>query len=494
MQTTTTRGSEQLLLSFDDMASGPVYDPFKERPRQVHPTLPEWLTDIKSNELTLEALLTRLGFEGIKLKHSWHGEHGRVAGNRAVEEITTQPSKDICFKRVTSDRNGATTYGTTLAYFDTAGNLWSSELDMCFDTYLFPYNSKTAYCNGYTIGTWKMQKAPRLTRELTLLQDNDELAAILESTHPYAAEWAKKNSADAVCLLMAPQIEILAKAGYGFALDFTKFIRLQDKECELFGRLCVRGTKPQNIFKTSKAVYSVLKDCKDMETWDCYRRMFKTGKINADIVQEAYARRYSAKELESISSILAKRHNGKAVFTWNSLMQYLTRLDTFEAIAPNEAFMLLNDYLSMCSQLNMEPRIDGDSLKREHDIAARNIRNRRDEILAEKMKDACEKMSRYDYSENIYFVRAIRGHEDLLDEARQQHNCVASYGYRIADGSSYIYVMREVSHPDRSLITIELTPSNKSIRQKFLAYNQPIHNRSQSEFLDRWLKHIRTIG
>lgn len=68
----------------------------------------------------------------------------------------------------------------------------------------------------------------------------------------------------------------------------------------------------------------------------------------------------------------------------------------------------------------------------------------------------------------------------------QQHNCVASYGQRIAAGQSYIYVMREVAHPDKSLITIELSPNGKTIRQKFLAYNKPIHNKSQSEFIERW--------
>ena len=146
----------------------------------------------------------------------------------------------------------------------------------------------------------------------------------------------------------------------------------------------------------------------------------------------------------------------------------------------------------MCNQLQMEPRVDGDSLKREHDIAARNCRNKRDEIISRDMQENCERMKKYNYTEGVYFVRAITSHDDLLDEANQQHNCVASYGRRIANGSSYIYVMREVANPEKSLITIELSPNGKTIRQKFLAYNRPIHNKSQSDFIERWLKFCKS--
>ena len=54
--------------------------------------------------------------------------------------------------------------------------------------------------------------------------------------------------------------------------------------------------------------------------------------------------------------------------------------------------------------------------------------------------------------------------------------------------------MREVAHPDRSLITIEMAPNGKTIRQKYLAYNKPIHNKSQSEFIERWAAWCKKMG
>ena len=50
-----------------------------------------------------------------------------------------------------------------------------------------------------------------------------------------------------------------------------------------------------------------------------------------------------------------------------------------------------------------------------------------------------------------------------------------------------IYDMRETAHPDRSLITVEINPECDRIRQKYLAFNQPISDAKQNEFLERWM-------
>ena len=96
------------------------------------------------------------------------------------------------------------------------------------------------------------------------------------------------------------------------------------------------------------------------------------------------------------------------------------------------------------------------------------------------LKSCKETFSVPSYTEGVYFVRGIRSHDDLLDEANQQHNCVAAYGSRIANGSSYIYVLREVAKPDKSLITIELSPDGRNIRQKYLAYTNFVTKASNS--------------
>ena len=77
---------------------------------------------------------------------------------------------------------------------------------------------------------------------------------------------------------------------------------------------------------------------------------------------------------------------------------------------------------------------------------------------------------------------------ELLDEAKQQHNCVASYSNAIGERRSLIYVMRAVSNPNRSIATVEIDPQESVIRQRFLAYNQPIREKEKTDFLDQWIK------
>lgn len=55
-----------------------------------------------------------------------------------------------------------------------------------------------------------------------------------------------------------------------------------------------------------------------------------------------------------------------------------------------------------------------------------------------------------------------------------------------------IFFLRKNEAPKRSLVTIELSPKDFSVRQKFMAYNQPVRNKSITDFIDEWVKWIRT--
>lgn len=489
------QGSEQLLFSFEDFGGTESTSVRVRKSSNAKPVKPSILATLESNHDSLHDFLSRVNAQGLLMVGGWRSTFLNVMVNRVS---SSQNPINRVIRIARAKDKSTNVYSATMVYLDENLRIWKSELSICFDRdpqmNMYGLNAMhTAYCNEYQLSEWTLQKTAKVLPNLHFVQTESELRGLLERNYPYTAKWANESGCDIRICLLAPHIETLVKAGYAFAKSFFRYDRLKDDECVIFNRLCQQGTKPKDIFKTSKTIYSVLKDEKNLEIWDSYRKLEKLGKIGVDSIQQAYDQGYNRKDLEYFNSILTKTYNGKPVFTWNSLMRYLVRLDTFEAISRNEAFVLLNDYLSMCNQLHMEPNIDGDSLKREHDIAARNCRNRRDEILSERMQSTCEAMKRYDYSEGVYFIRGIRSHEDLLDEANQQHNCVACYGNNIAGGKSYIYVMREVARPDKSLITIELSPNGKTIRQKYLAYNQPIHNKSQSEFIERWMKHIRSV-
>lgn len=337
------------------------------------------------------------------------------------------------------------------------------------------------------------------------IQDDDEIRDILSREKPWLTQYLQKNPTHAALrnIVSAPWLETLDKAGYQFARFFidTEPNTIDQTEIDRFNRLCAPGSSPKEIFRCRKAVYTTLKNETEMPIWDVLRRMEKKEAITGDTIHIVYNRGWNEKTLEMANSILGQTYNGKKVFTWETLVNYLNRLDMYEAIDEREAMPLLKDYLNMCNLLQMEPRIDGDSLKREHDIAAKLIRLKRNNELNDRMKERAAldeqdirngntRLARSTYSEKVYSIRPVRDYDDLLDEARQQHNCVASYAQWIIDGKTRIYFMRETGQPDRSLITVELSPDCRTIRQKCLARNKNIHNKGQSEFLERWLRQM----
>jgi hypothetical protein len=292
------------------------------------------------------------------------------------------------------------------------------------------------------ISEWKELK--KLSTKYNLYQTKTELLKIARENYPYAMDFVEKYS----CVedfLMAPYLETLCKAGYDFVDDIVKSHgNYREKGLvENFNRLCQPGTKPKTIFKTSKAVYTTLKHEVNLSLWDAYRKLDKFGRINQDTIKQTYEFGFNEKDLVSINSILNKQYEGNPVFSWESLTNYLQRLDMYEAIEKREALMLLNDYLMMCQQLKVKPKIDGDSLKREHDVLARLSRQVKNQEIKDKLDRKCLELTKYNYEEEVYFIRAIKGQDDLIDEASQQHNCVASYSNRIIKGESLIYVMRE---------------------------------------------------
>lgn len=430
---------------------------------------------------------------------------------------TTPPkeSAQFDFYDRRSNYHGVPEYKRDLLFCDQSGQVWKSTFTLVFTGNITYFHNDLKYPRFYepvgTVKQWsftpwrKFNKYP-LYKDSIILNSDQDLSQIMQKNRPYTAEWMHSvNYHNYMTLLCCPQLEQLYKAGYAFAEEIINYKELDqipvspwskvegntEKAVHAFNMLCKPGTKPKDIFQTEKPVYSTLKNEKSLQTWNRFRLLFKQGKIKADTVEQVYHAGFDDDILKQISSILNHTYEGKAVFNWNTLLNYLNRLDMYEAISASEAIPLLLDVLRMSDQLNVKPNITGDSLKREHDVLARTCRQKRNEILAAQMTGACKKLEKFDYAESIYFIRGIRSYDDLLDEARQQHNCVASYAQSIINGNSLIYVMREKNNPDKSLITIELTPKSTEIRQKYLAFNQPIRNKSQSEFIDRWLNCVR---
>lgn len=398
-------------------------------------------------------------------------------------------------------------------YFDDEVNVWTVPCNILLSAhYNYDAVSKT-YSATPTISVVSFKVgAPKILNKLPecpiLLNRNIvEIYEKASEKYPYLFKWSEscgnypaffcvtdyKGKVSQLIFLLYPEIEILSKAGYTFADRFSKSYMWNRRNGSVseYNRLINHGgTNPSNIFKTSKDVYTALKNNPDLKKWDIIRKMDKFGRVSKEVISLIAERNYDNKSLESFNVILKMKYDGKTVFSWTSLLNYLDRLDTYEAIDYFEALPLLADYLRMCDALKIEPKIDGDSLKREHDVAARLMRNRRDEIKAEKMKGACN-YSYLNYEDDKYIIRAIKDYDDLMNEAMQQHNCLACYADRIINGNSKIFVMREKSNPDKSFISIELSGDNEYVRQRYFAYNRPVTNTHIISVINKWHESVK---
>ena len=427
----------------------------------------------------------------------------------------TASDKDVVL--LTCKQWGSNTSDVTLLYADETGNVWESNLAVTVKDSLSDFIHTSAYAVKPTINEIEVidfkisEWAPAssyVDSVTALLNSSNMLHEIFEAKNKYAHAFFTEKGLEAQNVdnvlmlgLMHPEFEQLSKAGYDFSEKFLLYLKkIEKSEWAAYGRLCKSGTSLKDIFKTSSSVYKPLRNESDIAVWDVFRKMEKTGKIkNSDEVVRINTFNFMNKDLSEINAILNASYDNKPVFTLQSLLNYLERLETFEAIEPREALPLLHDYLGCCQAAGIEPRVDGDSLKREHDIAARICREIRQRSFEsrydENFKAACQKLSAFDYAEGTFCIRAIRDIDDLYDEAKQQHNCLSGYIERIAEGTAKIFVMRETNNPNTSLISVSITKSSGKyiLCQALKAYNQPIRNKAQYEFLNRWISHINTL-
>lgn len=339
------------------------------------------------------------------------------------------------------------------------------------------------------------ERISRVTELSAVITKNAEpIQTMFVRDFPYAQQIMCSSSLPYIAFYAAPQIEQLYKAGYEMLVeDFSHALRNGKRgDTEAFYRLAKPGTNLKTIFAVPKEIYQGLKNSNvSISEWDTYRKLVKFGHISTNSIELIASLHMSDKEFQIFHRILRAQYKGKPVFSLEQLVRYLQRLDVYEALDIMSALPVLDDYLALCRTMNVRPNIETDSLLREHNVMAKLCREAANEKESVKMQAACEKLQEWDYQESGYFIRGIYSQADLVDEAKQQRNCVACYAHYITENTQKVYVMRRKDAPEKSLITISLAPNGRTIFQKLTARNQPIRNSQQQEVLKHWVEWIR---
>ena len=94
------------------------------------------------------------------------------------------------------------------------------------------------------------------------------------------------------------------------------------------------------------------------------------------------------------------------------------------------------------------------------------------------------------YEDDNYVIYPVSSIKDLVEESRQQKNCVRTYCERIADNECQIYLMRKKEDINKSFVTIEI--HDNKIVQARLKYNE-IPSEDIYKILKDWEKNLISV-
>lgn len=182
-------------------------------------------------------------------------------------------------------------------------------------------------------------------------------------------------------------------------------------------------------------------------------------------------------------------------YEYKSLIEYICFLEDYEGYErDSEAIQDLYDYADMSAKLAEMCDRKGKFekyphfLKSRHHIVARNFNiikeERKEELFTRMYKGELA------YSYGKYCIIEPTSTKDILKEAQEMHNCVASYIDKVIDGKTHIVFMRERKSINDSLVTVEV--KNGHICQAFQKNNVVI-TEEQRKFLQNYAKNKKFI-
>ena len=123
------------------------------------------------------------------------------------------------------------------------------------------------------------------------------------------------------------------------------------------------------------------------------------------------------------------------------------------------------------------------NLKESHDSLEKQYKIKNKELISTAIKNRYSELLKNKFSNNKFIIFPANSLESLQNESAQQNNCVRTYAEKYANRKCDIYFMRNISNPDKSLVTVEVI-NNKVVQSRIKNNLSP--NKCQLDFLDNW--------
>lgn len=148
---------------------------------------------------------------------------------------------------------------------------------------------------------------------------------------------------------------------------------------------------------------------------------------------------------------------------------------------------MYKDYLRFASFLGLDLKNNKyafpKDLRAEHDKLEAQYEINSQKIINNAIKKRGKLLSKNVYKNKKFIVFPAKSVADLVNESKQQNNCVRTYTERYADGTCDIYFLRNIDEQKKSLVTVEVR--NNKVVQSRTKNNHSI-NAKQEKFLNIW--------
>ena len=104
-------------------------------------------------------------------------------------------------------------------------------------------------------------------------------------------------------------------------------------------------------------------------------------------------------------------------------------------------------------------------------------------IDGKRFAETSEKQKKYEDKIDKYIFISPKTPGDMVDEARQQNNCLKSYIQSFLEGKTNIFFLRKEEEPETSFVTIEVR--NGKLNQACLAYNKE-PGKETKKIIQKW--------
>lgn len=183
----------------------------------------------------------------------------------------------------------------------------------------------------------------------------------------------------------------------------------------------------------------------------------------------------------------------KYEYTIDEIKEY-TSIDNFITYFRKKKLQdahLYRDYLKFAKQLGLDLKnkryLFPDKLKTMHDLYEKQIKIMEQERITKCIEKRLETLLKNVFQDKEYVIFPAHSVAELIDESKQQNNCVRTYAEKYADGNCDIYFMRKLDTPNVSLVTVEVR-ENKIVQKR--TKNNEKTNKKQDKFLNNWQKKV----